>query len=112
MGTGAEERYTDPGFPITRMTATGDFAIQRTGDWIYLAGAGASPQGDRPFLDRLNVATQETERLWRGDPPPSEAAGAPPRGAGPRGGGPRAAPPRAPPPSPRAPPARPLAPLP
>jgi len=30
----AEERYTDPGFPITRMTATGDFAIQRTGNWI------------------------------------------------------------------------------
>src|SRR5258708_5666214 len=67
MGTGAEERYTDPGFPITRMTATGDFAIQRTGNWIYLTGTGASPQGDRPFLDRLNLITKKTERLWRAD---------------------------------------------
>ena len=63
----AEDRYTDPGFPITRMTASGDFAIQRTGDWIYLSGTGASPQGDRPFLDRLNLITKKTERLWRAD---------------------------------------------
>jgi len=55
----AEDRYSDPGFPITRMTATGDVAIQRTGDWIYLSGTGASPQGDRPFLDRLNLITRK-----------------------------------------------------
>ncbi len=63
----AEDRYRDPGFPVTRMTAAGDFAIQRTGDWIYLSGTGASPQGDRPFLDRLNLVTKRTERLWRAD---------------------------------------------
>src|SRR6266516_2777144 len=63
----AEERYSDPGFPLIRMTAAGDFAIQRTGDWIYLSGTGASPQGDRPFLDRLNLVTKRTERLWRAD---------------------------------------------
>jgi dipeptidyl aminopeptidase/acylaminoacyl peptidase len=63
----AEDRYTDPGFPITRTMATGDFAIQRTGNWIYLTGTGASPQGDRPFLDRLNLVTKKTERLWRAD---------------------------------------------
>jgi dipeptidyl aminopeptidase/acylaminoacyl peptidase len=63
----AEDRYTDPGFPITRMTPSGDVAIQRTGNWIYLTGTGASPQGDRPFLDRLNLVTKKTERLWRAD---------------------------------------------
>ena len=63
----AEDRYTDPGFPITRMTSTGDFAMQRSGDWIYLTGTGASPQGDRPFLDRLNLVTKKTERIWRAD---------------------------------------------
>jgi dipeptidyl aminopeptidase/acylaminoacyl peptidase len=63
----AEDRYTDPGFPITRMTATGDFAMQRSGDWIYLTSTGASPQGDRPFLDRLNLVTKKIERLWRAD---------------------------------------------
>ncbi len=63
----AEDRYGNPGAPITVATPAGERVIQRTGDWIYLAGAGASPQGDRPFLDRLNVATQKTERLWRAD---------------------------------------------
>jgi dipeptidyl aminopeptidase/acylaminoacyl peptidase len=63
----AEDRYTDPGFPITRMTATGDFAMQRSGDWIYLTSTGASPQGDRPFLDRLNLVTKKIERIWRAD---------------------------------------------
>ena len=63
----AEERYSDPGFPLIRMTPTGDFAMQRSGDWIYFTGTGASPQGDRPFLDRLNLTTRKTERLWRAD---------------------------------------------
>src|SRR5206468_2156863 len=36
-------------------------------DWIYLSGNGASPEGDRPFLDRLNLRTFRTERLFRCD---------------------------------------------
>jgi dipeptidyl aminopeptidase/acylaminoacyl peptidase len=63
----AEDRYGDPGFPQLRQTPTGETALLRTGDWIYLTGAGASPQGDRPFLDRLNVTSLKTERLWRAD---------------------------------------------
>ena len=62
-----EDRYADPGFPILRTTPAGDPALLRSGDWIYLAGTGASPQGDRPFLDRLNLMTKKTERLWRAD---------------------------------------------
>ena len=62
-----EDRYGDPGSALTRPTASGDPALVRSGDWIYLAGAGSSPQGDRPFLDRLNLATKKTERLWRAD---------------------------------------------
>ena len=37
----------------------------QNGDSIYLAGQGASPDGDRPFLDRLDLKTLETERLFR-----------------------------------------------
>jgi len=43
-------------------------AIIQTGDSIYLSGAGSSPDGDRPFLDRLNLKTLATERLFRADP--------------------------------------------
>ena len=44
----AEDRYADPGTPLLRGVA-GQRTLLRTGDWIYLAGAGASPQGERPF---------------------------------------------------------------
>ena len=42
--------------------------ILENGDFIYLEGAGASPQGDRPFLDRYNVKTHQSERLFRSEP--------------------------------------------
>jgi dipeptidyl aminopeptidase/acylaminoacyl peptidase len=63
----AEDRYGDPGFPVMRQTAAGMAVLLRRGDWIYLQGAGASPVGDRPFLDRFNLRTLRSERLWRAD---------------------------------------------
>ena len=63
----AEDRYGDPGFPLTRWTAAGDQVIQRSGDLAYFTGPGASPQGDRPFFDRFNFRTLKMERLWRAD---------------------------------------------
>ena len=63
----AEDRYGDPGFPLTRPTAAGDQVVQRSGDWAFLTSNGASPQGDRPFLDRFNLRTLKSERLWRAD---------------------------------------------
>src|SRR5262249_54729918 len=41
--------------------------ILQSGDYIYLRGEGASPQGDRPFLDRLNLKTLKTDRLFQCD---------------------------------------------
>ncbi len=61
-----QDRYDDPGTPVTR-EASGKRAIMQSGDWIYLTGAGASPDGDRPFLDRFNVQTLKTERIFRSD---------------------------------------------
>ena len=61
-----QDRYNDPGTPITR-AVSGQRAIVQNGDSIFLAGAGASPEGDRPFLDRLNLQTQKSERLFRSD---------------------------------------------
>ncbi len=59
---GQEDRYADPGFPVRRPSSP---LIMQVGDSIYLTGNGASPKGDLPFLDRLNLATLATERLWR-----------------------------------------------
>ena len=58
----SEDRYGNPGSPV--MNPAGDRMVQRD-SWIYLRGAGASDEGDRPFLDRMNVETGATERLFR-----------------------------------------------
>ena len=66
--------YENPGTPLTRRdTGGGGFGgggagpIIQNGDYIYLVGQGASPEGDRPFLDRLNLKTLATDRLFRSD---------------------------------------------
>jgi dipeptidyl aminopeptidase/acylaminoacyl peptidase len=62
----AEDRYKDPGRPVARPRAGGGPAvITQVGDWIFLEGDGASPKGDRPFLDRFNVRTFDIERLFQ-----------------------------------------------
>ncbi|HEX3185081.1 MAG TPA: prolyl oligopeptidase family serine peptidase [Pyrinomonadaceae bacterium] len=61
-----QDRYSDPGTPVTRVVG-GQRAILQNGDFIYLIGNGASPEGDRPFLDRLNLQTLKTDRIFRSD---------------------------------------------
>lgn len=62
-----QDRYNDPGTPMTRMLPNGQRAIIQNGDNIFLNGTGASAQGDRPFLDRFNLKSQKSERLFRSD---------------------------------------------
>jgi dipeptidyl aminopeptidase/acylaminoacyl peptidase len=59
-----QDSYSHPGTPLFRPTRA---TIHQTGDFIYLSGAGASKEGNRPFLDRLNLKTFQTERLFRSD---------------------------------------------
>jgi dipeptidyl aminopeptidase/acylaminoacyl peptidase len=59
-----QDRYADPGIPVERATLAGRRAIAANRDQILLRGNGATPQGERPFLDRYNVATGETARLF------------------------------------------------
>ena len=40
-----------------------------------VAGAGASPEGNRPFLDVLDLETKQTQRLWQSQPPFFEDTG-------------------------------------
>jgi dipeptidyl aminopeptidase/acylaminoacyl peptidase len=62
-----DERYANPGNPVEVQLANGSWVVRQDGDSIYLAGAGSSPDGDRPFLDRLDLKTLESERLFRSD---------------------------------------------
>jgi dipeptidyl aminopeptidase/acylaminoacyl peptidase len=62
-----DEKYGHPGYPLYRLAPNGVAMIMKEGNWIYLDGNGSSPEGDRPFLDRLNLRTFKSERLFRSD---------------------------------------------
>jgi len=61
----ADEAYQDPGVPMMTVHPDGTRTVLQDGNQIYLRGQGASPEGDRPFLDRLDLADLTTKRLWR-----------------------------------------------
>jgi dipeptidyl aminopeptidase/acylaminoacyl peptidase len=63
----SDERYADPGVPVTEVRPDGFRVIRVDDGAIFVAGQGASPAGRRPFLDRLDLATLQTERLFRSD---------------------------------------------
>ena len=62
-----DEHYQDPGDPVYRQLPNGTWVMRQHGDSIFLSGFGSSPEGDRPFLDQLNLKTLKTERLFRSD---------------------------------------------
>ena len=61
------DAYGDPGRPVYEVRPSGEQVMLQDGDWIYLSGNGASEQGDRPFLDRMNLVTLKKERLYQSD---------------------------------------------
>lgn len=67
----SEDRYGHPGSFVTRPGEAGRQVLLTTKDgrFAFLAGAGASAAGDQPFLDRLELSTGATQRLWRSQPP-------------------------------------------
>ncbi|NTV80796.1 MAG: S9 family peptidase, partial [Candidatus Aminicenantes bacterium] len=67
------DSYKNPGRPVTTSLKTGERVILQDKDWIYLTGAGSSPQGDHPFLDRMNIKTLKVERLWQCQDPAYES---------------------------------------
>ena len=67
-----QDTYKDPGTPYEHRNAQGKYVLLTggaTGQSIYLLGAGASPEGDRPFVDELDLATRKTTRWWRSEAP-------------------------------------------
>jgi dipeptidyl aminopeptidase/acylaminoacyl peptidase len=79
-----QDRYKDPGRPVLkggggggrggggggggRGGGAGERPLVQSGDTILLNGAGAGPQGEHPFLDRFNLATLKSERIFQSAP--------------------------------------------
>lgn len=68
MDRSRRDRYNDPGSIVMQPDESGFPRAVQQGDWIFRMGDGASPEGDLPFLDRQNLITLETQRLWRCEP--------------------------------------------
>jgi dipeptidyl aminopeptidase/acylaminoacyl peptidase len=73
-----EDRTAAPGSLATAYNLAADRFLPITSPderWYYLTGPGASKNkdGDRPYLDRLEIATGKRERLWQSQPPNYES---------------------------------------
>jgi len=70
-----EDSYNDPGSPVLRRDENGSYIIAEIDKkrQILLSGAGASPEGSKPFLDLLDLDSGEKRRLWRSSPPQFES---------------------------------------
>ncbi|MDU0370571.1 S9 family peptidase [Hymenobacter endophyticus] len=67
----SQDTYSDPGTPFQRRNELGRrvLATDANADVVYLMGTGASAEGDRPFVDELNVRTKKSARWWRSEAP-------------------------------------------
>lgn len=66
----SQDRYSDPGDFMMTMRGGDPVAVTSAdGRYAYLSGAGASAEGERPFIDKIDLATGETTRLWRSEAP-------------------------------------------
>jgi dipeptidyl aminopeptidase/acylaminoacyl peptidase len=61
------DRYHEPGTPLMRVLPTGHQVVRQHRGRIYLSGAGATSEGDRPFLDRVDLTALKADRLFQSD---------------------------------------------
>ncbi|MAD73215.1 MAG: S9 family peptidase [Rheinheimera sp.] len=64
-----EDRYADPGRPLMTTADNGQRLLRLENGHMYLTAVGASEQGNRPFIDKYELASGDTERLWRSEAP-------------------------------------------
>jgi len=62
-----QDRYGDPGQPVMRERADGTRVIWQTGNAIFLRGEGASASGDHPFLNKMDLTSLKSERIFQSD---------------------------------------------
>jgi dipeptidyl aminopeptidase/acylaminoacyl peptidase len=66
-----QDRYNVPGTPLIKQLPNG-YSVLLTDErakTIYLVSDGASPEGDRPFIDAYNLTGKKRKRLWRSEKP-------------------------------------------
>ncbi len=57
--------YNNPGSPVTTLLPSGDRVLLQDGDWAWFSAAGASPKGNFPRLDKINLKTGKKETIFQ-----------------------------------------------
>jgi dipeptidyl aminopeptidase/acylaminoacyl peptidase len=67
----SDDRYNNPGRFLTADNKWGRAVLltDAKGKYLYLAGEGASSEGDRPFIDSYEITSGKITRLWRSEAP-------------------------------------------
>lgn len=60
-----EDGYNDPGSVLTSANQFGRNVMLIQNNTVYLTGAGSSPAGDLPFLDKMDLTTMKKTRQWQ-----------------------------------------------
>ncbi len=61
-----QDRYADPGQPLTTPGTFGWCVLRTDAEGrLWMVGEGHTPDGQFPFLDALDTASGDTERLWQ-----------------------------------------------
>jgi len=69
-----EDRYNNPGSFQTHSNEYGKHVLmQNKKGKLFLIGEGASPEGNRPFVDLFDIKKQKTKRLFQSEAPNYEA---------------------------------------
>lgn len=65
-----EDAYKDPGEFLTTQNTSGKMVMLLAADnTAFLKGNGSSPEGDHPFLDKIDLQSGKTTRLWKCENP-------------------------------------------
>ena len=62
-----QDRYSDPGSFVTKRNKYGRYTLDMVDDNVFLIGDGYSEKGKFPFIDKMNLKTKETSRLYQSE---------------------------------------------
>ncbi len=57
--------YNNPGNPVYTRLPGGDRVLRQDGDWAWFSAPGASPKGDFPRLDKINLKTGQKQTVFQ-----------------------------------------------
>ena len=61
----SQERYKHPGSLLYRTLPNGHRVVHQVNGHVFLSGDGSSPKGDFPFLDKMDLKTLKSERVFQ-----------------------------------------------